>query len=348
METLLKNFEECIVWAAEKYKIQVVKSIWDAYLSFAETVEDAKDFALEALSSAQKYDAGIRIDLMKIAPRATISYGKVHFRAGKDLSDYFGDAINLASRMMEVTPSYCIFTDKKAVSELKNASEYEIAGKFSFQGVLEQQEIFSLTQLTQTQKDTLSHGGKDELWLLFESCDELVFRASCVAALLMLQPIPFIESYNIIAVHLYMVIKLSQKFGRPVNLQSGGKIFLEIVTPLSLSYVGIQGLGSMSKLLLPGVGGIIFAPITFAVTYALWKVYMAYFFSQIAERKLSGAEIRSIFYKQKDIGKNIAKTQKREIYKIGKQFSWDVLSIKETPGYKRVQTEVMNMIQSKK
>lgn len=85
----------------------------------------------------------------------------------------------------------------------------------------------------------------------------------------MLQPIPFIESYNIIAVHLYMVIKLSQKFGRPVNLQSGGKIFLEIVTPLSLSYVGIQGLGSMSKLLLPGVGGIIFAPITFAVTYAL-------------------------------------------------------------------------------
>ncbi len=66
----------------------------------------------------------------------------------------------------------------------------------------------------------------------FQNCDDIIFRASCVAAVLSIQPIPFLENFNLIATHLYMILKISERFELEVNLKESSKIFAELITPL--------------------------------------------------------------------------------------------------------------------
>ena len=135
---------------------------------------------------------------------------------------------------------------------MKNLKNVKV-GEFQFQGILYDTPIFSLTEISSAEIEELMKYGKTPKTSILQECDEIVFRSSCVAALLSLQPIPLIDTYNILCVHLYMILKLSGKFGRRVSLNSGSKIFLEIVSPLSLSYMSLQGVSAITKIVLPGV-----------------------------------------------------------------------------------------------
>ena len=68
--------------------------------------------------------------------------------------------------------------------------------------------------------------------IIFKECDEIIFRASCVAAILSVQPIPFLDSFHLIAVHLYMILHIGRKFRKDMHLSDASKIFRELITPL--------------------------------------------------------------------------------------------------------------------
>jgi uncharacterized protein (DUF697 family) len=67
---------------------------------------------------------------------------------------------------------------------------------------------------------------------LLQECDIIVFRSACVSAILSSQPVPFIENFNIIGVHLYMIVKISQKLERSITLRSSSKICKEVISPI--------------------------------------------------------------------------------------------------------------------
>ena len=180
-----------------------------------------------------------------------------------------------------------------------------------------------------------------------ERCDDIVFRASCVAAILSVQPIPFIEWVNIIGVHLYMIVKLSQVLEMQVTLRKSSKIFTDIAAPLSLSYVSMLGIWTAIKIFLPWLWGILFAPMSFAMTYALGKIYTSYFYYEKAEESFIPHMLRPMFQRQKMLWKQIAKSRKKEILVVWKSSYKEILSIKKKQNFSEIQKETLGMLKKK-
>jgi len=96
-----------------------------------------------------------------------------------------------------------------------------------------------------------------------------------------------------------MILRISSKFDKTLNLKEGSQIFKELITPLGISYAAFQGSASIVKILLPGIGGYLFAPISFSVSYALGKLYIMYFYYQSSGEKLTPELIKELFNKHK-------------------------------------------------
>lgn len=345
---ILNNFEQIVQGSAEKYEIELVKSIGDAYLALANKWEQAYNFAQEIVEISQKYDAKQKIEIKEIGLRVTLTYGFVSQKESLNQVDYFGEAINLCSRMMSITPKGAIFCSQEVWENIKTVSKYScFIENFQFQWVLTPIPIYSLTELSDEQKQELLMEWKNQDQTLLQECDEIVFRSSCVAALLSLQPIPIIDSYNIVGIHLYMILRLSSKFNQQLTTKSAGRIFLEIVSPLGVSYMSFQGMNTIAKVILPWVWGYLVAPTSFAMTYALWKIYTAYFYYHLAGQKIPKADIKLLFSKQRLAGQEMWKKRKKEIFKTGKNFYKEILSVKSEFWFHEVKKEIHKFLKKK-
>lgn len=90
--------------SAEKYDVSVIKSIGDAYLCFCDSADRAYDFSCRVLEQSQKYDEQEKIEIKKMSLRTSITFGDVTKNKAMKLDDYFGECINLASRIIGMTP----------------------------------------------------------------------------------------------------------------------------------------------------------------------------------------------------------------------------------------------------
>lgn len=342
VEEILNTFEDIIREYATSYELEIVKSIGDAYLVLSNTYEGALWFSQDILKASQKYDAKQSIELKHIALRVSITYGDIRRKKSLDINDYFGDMINICSRINAITPKWMIYVDSEVIPKGQKW-EYSFVGTFSFHWVITEREIYAYGKdIISTQSiEKISHEN-------YENCDKIVFTSSCVAAVFSVSPIPFIESFNIIAVHLYMIVKISVELGEGVSLRKASKIFLQIAGTLGVSYVALLWANTAVKILLPWIGGYLFAPVSFAVTYALWKIYTAYFIYATYGISMDEAHMYEIFQKQKNAGKTIAKLQKKEIFATGKKFYKDILSIKKKSGYTQIQNDIVSMLRWKK
>lgn len=342
VEHILKAFESIVLQAAKKYKVQVVKSIWDAYLCLSDDYTSSIDFCNTLQSESLKYDKKEKLDIKKIALRSVISYGNITHNSSMNLDDYFGEAINLASRVMSITPAYKIFATKKAVWD--HATEVQYLWKFQFHGIIEEVQLYSLTSISDSEMKEVKNIQKS----ILEECHTIIFRAACVSAILSAQPLPFLESLNIVGIHLYMIIKISQKFWEPVNLRWAKDIFMKIIPQLSIGYFALQWINTGIKFILPGIGGYLFSPISFGMAYAIWNIYIADFCYRSWGKKFESSEILGIFTRQKDRGIDMAKKNKKEVFQTGRKFYGDILSIRKEKWYSKIQKDLTKMLKTQK
>ena len=343
IQQILTQFDIYVKEISENYNIKLLKSIWDAYFLVCDNPKDAFDFSTELLELAEEYDSSHKLEIKKISLRITITYWTVTRNTSLELEDYFWEAINLWARIMDMTPAGHIFCTSEVQKQISQYGDLQYLWCFSFHGVLNEVSIYSLNPIPEEVVKNLQNK-KD---ILFKECDEIIFRAACVAAVLSLQPIPFIDSFHLIAVHLYMILHIGRKFRKDMHLSDASKIFRELITPLGLSYAAFQGSSSALKLLLPWVWGYIFAPVSFAVSYALWKVYVAYFYYDASGEKMSRELIKELFAKQRQEGKKLAKSQKKTISETWKKYMKDILSIKKEKDYEKIHKDTVRMLQSK-
>jgi len=341
---ILTTFESIVTGHFSRNNISIIKSIWDAYLCFAHTPKDAYEFTRSVISQSQKYDKKERVAIKKLSLRASICYGDVTKNKTMDLDDYFGDPINLASRMMPFVPSGEIFIDGKAHAEIRELGKTAHVCDHLFHGIIEQTSLYSLDSSRKYKQSDIFHDNKT----LLQSCDEIVFRSACVSAILSAQPLPFIENFNIIGVHLYMILKISQQMWRWVSLRSSWEICKKVVSPLWIWYFSMQWANTLLKIVLPGFGWYLFSPVSFAVTYGVWKVYTAYFMHEISGEDFTKDDIIGVFKRQRHMGKEIAKKERKSILQTGKKFYKDILSIKESSWYSDVQKDLIVMLKSDK
>ena len=122
---------------------------------------------------------------------------------------------------MDMTPQGKIFCTEQVKEHLSQDVFSEYVGKFSFHGILSEIPLYSLVLMTPEEITSLQKNDDSDL----KACEDIVFRSSCVAAVLSVQPFPFLENLNLVAVHLYMILRISHHFGRPLNIQQGSQVF---------------------------------------------------------------------------------------------------------------------------
>jgi len=162
------------------------------------------DFAMRVIDESKKHDNTKKIDLFKLWLRIWIAYWEIKHNPSMNLDDYFWDSINLAARIMEVVPEGHIFSTETLVKNLSGISNQQL-WEYNFHGIISPTELYAISDISKEELSKLI----SQKHSLYKECDTLIYQASCVSAILSAQPIPFVESFNIIGIHLFMIMKIN-------------------------------------------------------------------------------------------------------------------------------------------
>ncbi len=340
---LLSWFDELVKSLATTHELTVVKAIGDAYFLVGDAPQEVYDFSQALLKESQKQDAQQKNTLMTLELRVTICYGAVAKNIILGKQDYFWDSINLCSRMMQIAPKGSILCNKEASTYI-DAPWMTHVGMFHFRGIQEEVEVMSVTKLSKKEVNSISRQHTQ----FEQECDDIIFKTSCVAAILSAQPIPFLENFHLVGVQLYMLMKLSETLWLPISMKESSKIFLEVITPLGLSYIAFQWGAAAIKIILPGIGWYFVAPVSFSVSYSLGKIYMLYFLAQKSWQSLDNDTIQSLYNEYKKQAKKIAKNSKSEIIDTGKKYAQEVKDFTKKKEFLHVQDTTVDQLKKSK
>lgn len=114
---------------------------------------------------------------------------------------------------------------------------------------------------------------------------DLVMMSSMGAAAVTFAPIPLTDFVLVTPVQASMVMAVGRVYGRELNLAESKHILIELGSVCGLGLLAQKGFATLTKLFLPGLGGVLAAPYAFAVTYAMGHVAMRYFEDKDARRE---------------------------------------------------------------
>ncbi len=122
-----------------------------------------------------------------------------------------------------------------------------------------------------------------------KTAEDLVMLSSFGAAAVTYVPIPLSDFFLVTPVQASMVMYVGRVYGRKLELSEAKEILIELGAVCGVGIVAQKGFATLSKIILPGLGGFIAGPYAFAVTYGLGQVAKRYFEKQDATREsLSG------------------------------------------------------------
>ena len=120
---------------------------------------------------------------------------------------------------------------------------------------------------------------------------DIVTMSSFGAAAVTLVPIPFSDFVAVTAVQASMVTAVGRVHGRELTLEEAKHLVLELASVCGAGLVAQKGFATLTKFLLPGLGGVLAAPWAFAVTWGMGHVAMHYF----RHRELTRDVLKGVF-----------------------------------------------------
>lgn len=120
----------------------------------------------------------------------------------------------------------------------------------------------------------------------------------CLASVV---PIPLADLAILLPVHSAMVMTIGRVYGRSMTQTEAKRIAMELGAVAGLSFAGVAAIGAIKRLLLPGVGGLLSIPASFALTWGLGRASMAYF----ADPNLSRDDLKRVFEDALREGKSV-------------------------------------------
>jgi len=109
---------------------------------------------------------------------------------------------------------------------------------------------------------------------------DLVTMSSFGAAAVTLAPIPGSDFILVTSVQASMVAAVGRVFGRELTVAQAKDVVVELAAVCGLGLIAQKGFATLTKILLPGLGGVLAAPYAFAVTYGMGHAAMSYFENQ--------------------------------------------------------------------
>jgi uncharacterized protein (DUF697 family) len=104
-------------------------------------------------------------------------------------------------------------------------------------------------------------------------------------------PIPLADILLLLPVHSVMVMTVGHIYGRKVTGAEAKRVVLELGSIAGLTFAGGAAINALRKLFLPAIGGLLAVPATFALTWGLGRVSMAYF----SDPALSREDLKKVF-----------------------------------------------------
>lgn len=134
-----------------------------------------------------------------------------------------------------------------------------------------------------------------------EKAREVVDICSYGGCLASVGPIPFADLAILLPVHSAMVVTVGHVFGRSITQTEAKRIALELGAVAGLSFAGAAAISAIKRLVLPGVGGLLTIPATFALTWALGRASIAYF----EDPTLAHEDLKKVFEDAMNEGKSV-------------------------------------------
>ena len=323
-ELVIDKQDEIILPLIKKYNWELIKYIWDSYLILFNDILNSVNFSIDLQNILLDFNKNIKFSLNKLEIKIVINYWNILKKRTILWTEYFWDSLNISSRILEKTPKNKIFITK-SIFDFLDKTKFNIQKLwiYSFKWVIYKIPLFELIytdiDLWNSKELLLWKKEKNNTFDIKE-VDNLIFKVSSVAFILTIQPIPLLDNYFLVLLHIYLLKEIALLY----NINLSDSQIKQIISTIFLSIWWIYSTNQLItwiwKIGLPIIWWYLLAPWNFALTYWLWKIFSNYFYYKQNNEKLTNENIKNIFLWTKDKGFEIAKKQKKDILESGKKY----------------------------
>jgi uncharacterized protein (DUF697 family) len=234
--------------------------------------------------------------------------------------------VNVASRLQSITDANKIYVTEKVYEEIKTINNIKTSflWKSSFKWILFDVNIYSIIfndNLWEVSTNNVNHFIiNDDINNSIKNIDSIIFKFASVAAVLWIQPIPFLDVYALLPLHLYLLNQIAKEYWIKLNQSDSKEILTTIMGSVSWSYLLSQWVVWLSKVWLLWFWWYLMITINFALTYAMWKILSYYLYKKSRWIKSTNKELNDLFKYSLTSWKNIAKKDKDKIIVIWKKY----------------------------
>ena len=326
IEDLLNKLNDIIFPIISKYNWEIVKSLWDSYMIIFKNIKNSVLCAISIQEELEIYNSKIKFDLFKIELRITIDSGFLDKKFTVKWNDYFGEAVNISSRLQSITDANRIFFTWNLYNEIK--SEKSIKSIFlwqtTFKWILENIDIYEIIyndkEIKKWDFSILNNMDKS-----IKNIDDTIFKFASVAAVLWIQPIPFFDTYALLPLHLYLLNQIAKEYWIKLTTKDSKEIFSTIIWSIWWSYLLWQWVVWLSKIWTFWLWWYLIIPLNFWLTYAIWKILSYYLYKKSKWIKSTNKELNDLFKYSLSSWKNIAKKDKDRVIDFWKKHKDEIL-----------------------
>jgi len=247
--------------------------------------------------------------------------------------------VNIASRLQSITPENKFFISWELFNKIKdnNWVKYEYLWYTTFKWVLFNVDIydilFSKEYINIDNKKSINKKKiekkfiTDDIKLNIENIDNLIFKFASVAAILWMQPVPFLDIYALLPLHLYLLSQISKEYWIELSKDESKEIISTIMGSIAWGYLLSHWVVAVSKIGLFLIWWYLVVPLNFALTYSIWKVLSFYLYKKSKWVKSTNSELNMLFKYSITSWKTIAKNEKKNIISIWKKYKNDLLKV---------------------
>jgi uncharacterized protein (DUF697 family) len=135
---------------------------------------------------------------------------------------------------------------------------------------------------------------------------DIVLMSSFGAAAVTVAPIPGSDFFMVTPLQAAMVMAIGRVFGRKMSVEESKHILVELASICGVALIAQKGFATVSKILLPFLGGVLAGPWAFGVTYGMGFVAIHYFKNKDASRAVlkgvydaASKQAKKVFTKEK-------------------------------------------------
>ncbi len=326
LDSFLKKHDE-LIWEVKKFNWSIIKNVGDGYMIFFDNISNALNAIKTIMNKTSNYNNSFEDDLHKIELRMSLNIWEVLEKKTLTGIDYFWESINLAYRVLDITPSNSIYVTEAIYNTVsKWIFNFSTIWNINFKWIGEKIKIYAFDYSNKNKnwyidqvKISWEIKKEKELILIVNEVDRLVFKIASVWAILVTQPIPLVDMWLIFWLQVYMTIEIWKLYWINLDKKLAYWIVTSLVWSLWFEYTKYVLQIQAMKIWLPWIGWYVQIPLAFAMVYSFWKLLSYYFYLKSTWKDVSIVNIKDYFFAKKSDAIEIAKKKKKEIIAIWKQ-----------------------------